>query len=904
MRWLLVRHRLSLLGAVIVIAIAGTSGLIVDMQRLASIDAFRIATTNLGNGMAHQTTQQLASIDRGLSDLQTAVASILDATPGATVATLTAPVLFNLLTERSKLSTFLESLAIVDANGLVANATRGSLDIGATVAGTDFFTYLSTNDDRTLFVGTPVRNGGTGKWTSFVMARRVATGGGRFAGIVVANVSLPALTDFFNLAMPGLRSVSLIRRDGLLLFRYPMQDDEIGRTISGQTLWHEVVARGGGAYHAPDHFDPIPVIASVHPVPNLPFVVETSVTEALALDGWYRQRTWIVGGGIAGSVMAVGLLHLFGLQFRRVEKSERSLSIKNRELDTARQQLNAALANMSQGVCFFSGDQRLIVCNRRYSELYDLPPDSIQPGVTIIEVDDLRREIGSFPIKTNIECLNPRNGNFDDHEPHYWIAELRNGRTVAINHQPMPDGGWVATHEDITSRREAEEKIKFLARHDVLTGLANRALFQERLEQALALAERGKGFALLALDLDRFKAVNDTLGHGVGDDLLRAVAERLLASVRESDTVARLGGDEFAILQLDVVEMTDTTVLARRLVQSISAPYELDGHKVNIGTSIGIAMAPADGNHPLQLMKNADLALYRSKEGGRGTWHFFEASMDLVARQRRALELDLRLAEEQQQFEVHYQPMVSSLRRRVTGFEALLRWRHPTRGLLSPDDFMSVADEIGLMAEIGTWVLRQACAEAATWPIPLRVAVNLSPRQFRGQTLVGTVGDVLRESGLAPERLELEITESLPVRKDKAILEILRSLHATGVRIALDDFGSGYSSLSYLLGFPFDTIKIDRVFVAGLRTCDGHVAILRAITGLASSLRVNATAEGVETEEQFEFLVSLGCTEMQGYLFGKPVPASEVPSIIARLSGTARPAFSAFAGAAPGSSDW
>jgi predicted signal transduction protein with EAL and GGDEF domain len=331
-------------------------------------------------------------------------------------------------------------------------------------------------------------------------------------------------------------------------------------------------------------------------------------------------------------------------------------------------------------------------------------------------------------------------------------------------------------------------------------------------------------------------------------------------------------------------------------VQAIRQPYDLEGHGIDIGVSIGITLAPGDGIHSVQLLKNADLALYRAKENGRGCWHFFEPAMDALASARRAVELELRDATLLDQLELHYQPVVCSRGRTVTGFEALLRWRHPTRGMVPPAEFISVTEEIGLIVPIGAWVLNQACAEAAAWPNHLRVAVNLSPRQFRGQALVGTVADALRTSGLRPERLELEITESVLLQDDPATVSTLRALQAMGIRIALDDFGTGYSSLSYLLRFPFDTIKIDRSFVRELPTREDCATIVRAITGLGHSLHMHTTAEGVETEAQFEFLAAAGCTEIQGYLFSKPVTACAVPALIAVLS--AQPGSAALAGAA------
>jgi diguanylate cyclase (GGDEF)-like protein len=386
---------------------------------------------------------------------------------------------------------------------------------------------------------------------------------------------------------------------------------------------------------------------------------------------------------------------------------------------------------------------------------------------------------------------------------------------------------------------------------------------------------------VLCLDLDRFKEVNDTLGHPVGDELLRAVAGRLRRCVRETDTIARLGGDEFAIVQISRTQPTDATALASRIIEAIDAPFDIDGHRVAVGTSVGIAIAPTDGTDPDQLLKNADLALYRAKSDGRGTYRFFEQEMDQRMQARRKLELDLRRALVDGEFELHYQPFVNLDRNEVIGFEALLRWRHPERGMVSPAEFIPLAEETGLIVPIGEWALRRACREAIGWPDGIAIAVNLSAAQFRNRQLVQTVVNALAAAGLPATRLELEITESVLLQDAEAAREILLQLRSLGVRIALDDFGTGYSSLSYLRTFPFDKIKIDRCFIADLSTsAEAPLAILRAVTQLGATLGMTTTAEGVETEEQLALVRAVGCTEMQGHLFSPPRPAHEVPHLL------------------------
>jgi diguanylate cyclase (GGDEF)-like protein len=888
----LLHHRLVLVGVLVGAAIAGATALIIGTERQASIEAFRTATINLGNGMAQQTTQTLAAVDRALNELQASLASVPEATSDDIDAAMRLYAKFDLLVEQRKHLTGVEALFLIDAGGRIANTSRGWPSAALDMSGSTSFRHFAPGNDNgendhDTFVSAPLKDDTSGRWTA-TMARRINDAHGRFAGVVVAAVSLTDLQEFYRVAMPARRSVYLARRDGVVLVRYPQRDGEIGRKIPEPSAWYNTVAKGGGTYDGAAYFDGTKVVASLRPLRNLPFVVEASVTEDDVLEQWYRQRVWIAAGGLCAFLFAVILLRLFARQYGRLEASELALAKKNFELDGAHRQLDATLANLSQGVSFYNADRRLVVCNRRYCELYSLSPETVQPGVSLARIAELRLAVGTFGRQTIDEYLAYIDAIVRAGKPHEAIVELDNGRVISNHLQPLPGGGWVVTHEDITKRREAEAEIAFLARHDVLTGLANRSLFHQRLDEALVLAGHGEAFALLYLDLDRFKAVNDTRGHIVGDSLLSAVASRLRGVIRDRDTVARLGGDEFAILQLDLSDSLEApmeaTVLARRIVQAIKEPFALDGQLLRVGVSIGIAMAPDNGLDPVQLMKAADLALYRAKREGRNTWRFFEPEMDALVRAQRALEVDLRSALPLGQFEVHYQPLVCSAQRTVTGFEALLRWRHPTRGMVSPGEFIPVAEEIGLIAEIGAWVLQQACAQAATWPDHVRVAVNLSSRQFQGHNLVDTVAACLSASGIVADRLELEITETVQLQDDAATSAILHDLHALGTRIALDDFGTGYSSLSYLRSFPFDTIKIDQSFVRDLQSRDTGGAIVRGIIALATNLRMHITAEGVETEEQYAFLTEAGCTDIQGYLISRPIPARELPALIERLS--------------------
>jgi diguanylate cyclase (GGDEF)-like protein len=435
--------------------------------------------------------------------------------------------------------------------------------------------------------------------------------------------------------------------------------------------------------------------------------------------------------------------------------------------------------------------------------------------------------------------------------------------------------------EDVTDRRDADEKIAHLAHYDSLTDLPNRVLFRERIERELKKAAEGHQFALFYIDIDEFKGINDSLGHHVGDELLKTVASRIRGCLKEGDLIARLGGDEFAVVQTAIGSADEAADLIARIHAAIRQPYQCLGHHLSTDASIGIALAPQDGVDHDQLIKNADLAMYAAKSSGRRTHRFFEPAMDASAKARLMMEQDLRQTLAHGGFDLHYQPLVHLGRNEVSGCEALLRWRHPERGMVSPAEFIPVAEDTGLINEIGDWVLRTACAEAATWPEHIRLAVNVSPVQLKNQTLALRIAGALAASGLKPGRLEIEITEAVLIRDDEAALAILHQLRDIGVRIALDDFGTGFSSLSYLKRFPFDKIKIDRCFVSDISEVDASSSIVQAVVNIATALNMTTTAEGVETEAQRELLRKLGCTEMQGYLFSAAKPAAEVKRLFA-----------------------
>ncbi|MBX6328067.1 MAG: EAL domain-containing protein [Pseudolabrys sp.] len=539
------------------------------------------------------------------------------------------------------------------------------------------------------------------------------------------------------------------------------------------------------------------------------------------------------------------------------------------------QLLETVLNNMAQGVLMFDSETRLIFCNRRYLEMYGMSAEVVKPGCLLRDLLAHRLERGTFVGDPDDYIARLREGMASG-KPYSLTVSLDDGRAFSVVSKPLDGGGWIATHEDVTERQRSEERIAHMARHDALTDLPNRVMLRERLEHELKRVKRGECLAVLCLDLDQFKSVNDALGHPIGDELLKLVGERLRACTREPDTVARLGGDEFAIIMTQMQQPTDAAVLARRIRESIAKPYQIDGHQIVTDISIGISVAPMDALDAEELMRNADMALYGAKGDGRGTFRFFEPEMNTRMKARRELEMDLRNALAGRKFELYYQPLVDLRTNAITAFEALLRWNHPTRGVVSPADFIPIAEETGLIVPLGEWVLRTACAEAVNWPEHIKVAVNLSPAQLNNRNLLSTVTGILAETGMPARKLQLEITETVLLQNTFATLATLHELRKLGVQIALDDFGTGYSSLSYLRSFPFDKIKIDRSFIQDLSNGSEPAAIVNAVANLAKCLNMASTAEGVETEQQRDMLQAIGCTEMQGYLFSRARPAQEL----------------------------
>ncbi|MGB9118806.1 bifunctional diguanylate cyclase/phosphodiesterase [Bradyrhizobium sp.] len=778
---------------------------------------------------------------------------------------------------------YMGNLTLLDSEGNLINWSLGWPAPKANLADRGYFQALKSNTAPDQKYLEAVHSRMSGRWTT-LLSRRLVGRSGEFLGVVSRGIEPATFEKFFeSLSLGKDATIVMMHGDGTLLARYPHLESMIGQNFRSGPMFQLMLSKGGRAtarFIAPT--DGVERLGASLQLANFPIVLLATNSVSAALSDWREQTRLMIGVATLSVVLIGSILFLIVQRLLRQRRaSERRISLEKESLDTA---INA----MSQGLVLFDSENRLVVCNQSYTAMYGLSPDVVKRGLSLGELLQHHKDTGSLQADVDEHCALVLDRVASEK---VQIASVGDGRWVQITHQKAVNGGWVATHEDITERRKAEEKIAHLAHFDTLTDLPNRVLFREQLELELKRIRRSGQLAVLYIDIDEFKSINDSLGHPVGDELLKTVAARLRHCVRETDFVSRLGGDEFAIVQTLVQRPEDVTDLISRIYSVIREPYECLGHQLSTDASIGVALAPQDGADLDELLKNADLAMYGAKADGRRTYRFFEQDMDARIKTRRMLEQDLRKMTAdggftEGGFDIHYQPLVNLRDNEVSGCEALLRWRHPVRGMISPAEFIPIAEESGLISQLGEWVLTKACAEAATWPKNIKLAVNVSPVQFRNHAFALKVASTLAESGLPASRLELEITEAVLIRDDEVALTVLHQLRAVGVRVALDDFGTGYSSLSYLQRFPFDKIKIDRSFVNDIVESDGSCAIIQAVVNIAAARNMTTTAEGVETELQRDLLRRLGCTEMQGYLFSPARPAAEVVA----LFGDQRPA--------------
>ena len=900
---------------------------------------------------------------------------------------------------------------VADANGFLEVSSRGPVKSPTYVGGREHFTFHINNTQDQLYISAPLLGQVTGRLT-IQMTRRLTRPDGSFDGVVASALDVLQLERFFSSLDLGSRGiVSLVGFDGVIRARGGQ--DPSTRNFAGTSVIKAPVfaalrrSNAGNYWNPPDsssRFDGVSRLMSYRAVSGVPLVALVGLAEQdIFQEANATLRKYVIAG-TALTLIVLIVLALGAAREARILSATGELQKSKQSLETTNHLLNTALDNMANGLCMFDREQRLIVCNERYGEMYSLDPEHTRPGTTFRSILEARTR-GGIVTQQASKYIDAKLREIVDGKPCSSENELSNGKVYAVSHQPMPDGSWVATHlditeqrhakieldetrlfldsiienipaavvvkdaktrkyllinrafetmlgmarsdvlgrtvfdihrgmdasaiddadnvslqdhdrvqyneievnmvgglrtqatnrmvlkgsdgapkylialiEDVTERKKAEQRVAFLAHHDALTGLANRAALTQKIDEAAARQRRrGEPFSVLLLDLDRFKQVNDTLGHPAGDILLTKVAARLKSLLRETDVLARLGGDEFAIVQAGETDQREAAkALADRVIGVLGKPFDIDGGDISIGTSIGIALAPEHDTGSDSLLKMADLALYRAKSGGRNGYRFFDAEMSEVANARQEIESDLRRAISQNELELHYQPIIDAKTLKVSGAEALVRWRHPTKGLIAPDLFIPLAEETGLITQIGDWVLRAACTEAATWPAGVKVAVNLSVVQFHKTNLPEVVMRVLADTGLSPDRLELEITETALIESAAECLPALRKFKDLGITIALDDFGTGYSSLSQLAMFPFDKIKIDKSFTQNLTKRSECAAIISATLTLAQSLDIATTAEGVETVDQYRLLRLAGVTSLQGYLFKRPGPASEI----------------------------
>ena len=758
-----------------------------------------------------------------------------------------------------------------NANGWLINSSEMWPVPDASIANRRYYQDFISGRPTPDLIVEPVVSKVTKVWTT-VFARKIIGRNGEIIGIASRGVEPRHFEAFVgSLALDSGTAISMIHRDGTIIARYPQDDSVIGHNVGNTSAFQRALAVDGdisgrftSARLSQDK------VGAVKPLTHFPILIVATTSTSSALADWRAQTRLQFYAAALTVAVIIAMVFLIVRQLRRQHAAaQHKLSEKTRYLDTA-------INNMTQGLLLFDAAGRLVICNRQYIDMFGLSPDVVKPGCHLRDLIKHRQQLGSFVGDVDAYCAKFLDRSVDLKDS---VTSTPDGRSIRLIFKRSPDGGWATTMEDVTEVRRVQAKIEHLAHYDALTNLPNRTLFQRHAEKLLQVEDAE--FAILYIDIDEFKRINDSLGHLIGDEFLKGVADRLRQSAGAGDFIARLGGDEFAVLQHGIESVEDVHALVARIYQALRTPFDCHGHQFTSDASIGIAIAPRHGSDLFDLLKNADLAMYAAKAAGRRTYRFFDPSMEQEANLRRELEADLRTALAQGGFELHYQPLVDLRSDEVTGCEALLRWRHPVRGMVSPADFVPVAEETGLIEEIGQWVLRTACAEAATWPADVRIAVNVSPVQFRSETLSLKVASVLAETGLDPRRLELEITEAVLIADDDAALVTLNQLRALGVHIALDDFGTGYSSLQYLQRFPFDKIKIDRSFVKEVTRNSSSASIIRAVVSIAADRNMITTAEGVETLQQRETVQNLGCTQMQGFLFSAARPAQEIRALLA-----------------------
>jgi diguanylate cyclase (GGDEF)-like protein len=861
------RRSTAILGTIIIVMLwAG-----VLLKYAEDVQRDRREAERLNNNFAmlfeENVLRSIGEIDKALLYLRRSIETRKETTDLGTIVNTT-----------DVLSEIIVQVGVIDAKGIMRASNAGpqpppALDLSDRE---HYRVHLGSNDDQ-LFISKPVIGRASGRW-SVQVSRRFLNSDGTFAGVVVASLDPEHFTKFYDKIDFGpSASITLIGSDGVVRSSGGRAGGfTLGQNLDDTNLFAHMGAATTATFDDDDRLGGDGRLVTVRKVRGNPLWVSVSTNKAEIYG-----NSW---GTLKLNAIAAGLLTLLILAaMERVLRTEAAARHKAA-------QLQLTLENMSQGIMLVTKDLQIPIINGRCGELLDLPAEFIAHPPRFDQFGEFQTRIGAFHAGLLSTHGTQSETDARGHAVHYAICErtMPNGSVIEVRSGRLPDGSFVQTFTDITKRCEAEARVARLASEDPLTGLPNRRVFGTTLDQmsraqipSAALTASAGELAVLFLDLDRFKVINDTLGHRIGDLLLQEVAKRLKGALEATDVLARLGGDEFAIVVRSVRSREAIEALADTLTELVSRPYEIDGHRIRSSVSIGIAVGPLDGDNADDLLMAADLALYAVKAGGRGSYRFYQRAMNEEINDRRQTELDLREAIEKEELELHYQPIIDLQRNAITGFEALARWRHPVKGMIPPAVFIPVAEDSGLILPLGTWALTEACRRAAQWPDHLKVAVNLSPVQISTPHLPQLVESILTDTGLAPHRLELEITERIFMEDGEETLSILHRLKSLGVRISMDDFGTGYSSLSYLRSFPYDNIKVDRTFVSRLNEGTEHVVIVQAVVSIARALGMTTTAEGIETLDQQEFLAALGCDEAQGYLFSAPVPIAEVPNLIA-----------------------
>lgn len=711
-----------------------------------------------------------------------------------------------------------------------------------------------SHDD--LYISKPVKGRVSGQAT-IQFTRKLLGPHGEFVGVTVFSLDCNELSQFYQKLDLGDGFVALLSADGTQLARGPLIPDQIGKPMVETTIFSQMLSQHDGVIRFPSKHLNVGEIASFRRLREYPLIVMVGLDTNTVFGQYWALRTRMIISGIAATV-GIGLVGMLWLQQKR-----RSIA--------SRRALTITLENISQGILMVDSRGDVPVINPRARDLLALPDTS--PEDTRNFAASRAMELAARHPSTSVSDGSTADSQFD--------VAREDGTVIEVRNHLLPDGGFVHSYTDVTEQRLADARVRYLAHHDTLTGLANRIQLRQRMPEFCPHdADEQQLTAFIMIDLDGFKGINDTLGHDVGDELLIEISRRLQALVREADFVARLGGDEFVVLQPGLHQTNETAALAERLLQRLAEPVQVGSQQVRVGASIGIAFYPPDGHDGDALFKHADIALYCAKAAGRGTFRFFDAHMTRAVNEHRLLESGLRWALDNQALDVHFQPKFACNSLAIVGFEALARWRHPTRGNISPETFIRVAEECGLIKRLGLWVIERACAAASTWKSRRPVAVNVSLLQLYDGDLPHDIANILQRTGLPAELLEIEVTESVMADDNQTVLDSLHALKAMGIRIALDDFGTGYSSLSYLRRFSFDKIKIDKSFVQGQAHDQGVRVILEAILGMCHKLGLAVIGEGVETRQQLAMLRQFGCTEVQGYLLGRPIPANAVEKFV------------------------